>query len=234
MLPIDNTVVGIDLDITPQGWQVLTYIRMLRENGFIRFANTVGRKALGIDRAISLELARQLGLNKLPRLDIRHMDATKMSFADASFDMVFSHGVFEHIDHPESALKEIVRVLRPGGYVHLCLLPYTSYGGAHDMTISAGLLAVWAHLRPQYRHKVDMNAYLNRLTLSQWREIISREFPGAKIICKKEDKHKEDLNELRRLGELLDYTEEELLTHLTDVVWKKPIKAANCDHTCPR
>ena len=49
---------------------------------------------------------------------IRHEDVERLSFADASFDLVVSNDVLEHVDEPEQALSEILRVLRPGG----CLL----------------------------------------------------------------------------------------------------------------
>jgi SAM-dependent methyltransferase len=43
------------------------------------------------------------------------MDATRLSFADASFDLVYSFNVFEHLPHPAETFAEITRVLRPGG-----------------------------------------------------------------------------------------------------------------------
>ena len=45
--------------------------------------------------------------------------ATAMPFADASFDVVWSIWVLEHIPNPEAALREIRRVVKPGGYVYL-------------------------------------------------------------------------------------------------------------------
>jgi 2-polyprenyl-3-methyl-5-hydroxy-6-metoxy-1,4-benzoquinol methylase len=48
-------------------------------------------------------------------IDFRVGDATKLEFLDSSFDLVFSCEVLEHIPHPEDMLKEIYRVLKPGG-----------------------------------------------------------------------------------------------------------------------
>jgi SAM-dependent methyltransferase len=46
---------------------------------------------------------------------IRHEDAERLSFADASVDLVVSCDVFEHVDQPRRAFREVARVLRPGG-----------------------------------------------------------------------------------------------------------------------
>jgi len=54
---------------------------------------------------------------------IRHEDVERLSFEDASFDLVVSNDVLEHVDDPDRALAEILRVLRPGG-VLLLTVPF--------------------------------------------------------------------------------------------------------------
>lgn len=46
---------------------------------------------------------------------VKRMDAEKLEFPDASFDFVWSWGVIHHSSSTENILKEIHRVLRPGG-----------------------------------------------------------------------------------------------------------------------
>lgn len=42
-----------------------------------------------------------------------------LPFRDGEFDVVFAHAVFEHLKEPMSALREIRRVLKPGGLIAL-------------------------------------------------------------------------------------------------------------------
>jgi SAM-dependent methyltransferase len=44
-------------------------------------------------------------------------DATALPFPDASFDRIIAAEVLEHIDDDAGALRELVRVLRPGGTI---------------------------------------------------------------------------------------------------------------------
>lgn len=42
-------------------------------------------------------------------------DASRIPVADASFDHALCFNLLEHVEHPDAVLREIVRVLRPGG-----------------------------------------------------------------------------------------------------------------------
>jgi phosphatidylethanolamine/phosphatidyl-N-methylethanolamine N-methyltransferase len=58
-----------------------------------------------------------LSLGNVLRLEV--MDAERLSFPDASFDVVVAHYVVSTVPNPEAALDEFVRVLRPGGEIIL-------------------------------------------------------------------------------------------------------------------
>jgi phosphatidylethanolamine/phosphatidyl-N-methylethanolamine N-methyltransferase len=45
------------------------------------------------------------------------MDAEHLDFPDASFDVVVAHYVVNTVPHPEMALDEFARVLKPGGEI---------------------------------------------------------------------------------------------------------------------
>jgi ubiquinone/menaquinone biosynthesis C-methylase UbiE len=64
-------------------------------------------------RAVNLT-SRRLTEARLAGLVIK-MDAEKMEFPDESFDYAWCWGVIHHSAHPECIVKELYRVLRPGG-----------------------------------------------------------------------------------------------------------------------
>jgi len=49
------------------------------------------------------------------RSDLRVADAENLPFADKSFDIVYSYGVLHHSPDTAQAIREVRRVLRPGG-----------------------------------------------------------------------------------------------------------------------
>jgi SAM-dependent methyltransferase len=61
-------------------------------------------------------LARDLGVRNVA---FRQGSIFDLPFPDDSFDVVFSQTVLFHVPHPQKALAEIKRVLRPGGVVAL-------------------------------------------------------------------------------------------------------------------
>lgn len=49
-----------------------------------------------------------------------------LPFADASFDLIVSNWVFEHVEHPEAVAAELLRVMKPGAV--LCASTPNKYG----------------------------------------------------------------------------------------------------------
>ena len=54
-------------------------------------------------------------------------DAERLSFPNDSFDLVYSHGVLHHTPDIDAAIREIHRVLRPGGRAEVMLYHRNSY-----------------------------------------------------------------------------------------------------------
>jgi len=65
------------------------------------------------DAAIDLT-REQLAIHGLES-DLTRVDAERLPFEDGSMDLVYSWGVIHHSKYPERIVKEIHRVLRPGG-----------------------------------------------------------------------------------------------------------------------
>ena len=59
--------------------------------------------------------------------EFRVADAEKLDFADESFDVVYSHGVLHHTPDVEGAVREVHRVLKPGGRAIVMLYHRGSY-----------------------------------------------------------------------------------------------------------
>jgi SAM-dependent methyltransferase len=92
-----------------------------------RFARA-GALYTGVDltyAAVSLA-RRNFELRGLPG-EFRTADAENLDFADATFDLVYSHGVLHHTPDTARAVREVHRVLKPGGRAVVMLYHRDSY-----------------------------------------------------------------------------------------------------------
>ena len=74
-----------------------------------------------------------------------------LPFEEGSFDIVYSANVLEHTEDPERVLSEALRVLRPGGLLHMEMPNFLSYFEGHYMVVQPPilwkpLLAWWVKL----------------------------------------------------------------------------------------
>src|SRR5437660_8574741 len=89
-------------------------------------------ETVGIDAsADAIEEARALAASRgCTNLRFEVADVYALPFEDATFDAAFSHAVMQHLRDPLTALREIRRVLKPGGVVGIA-------DADHDGTILA-------------------------------------------------------------------------------------------------
>lgn len=78
-------------------------------------------QVVGVDLAPgAIERARKLATDRgVGNVRFEVGSVYDLPFSDASFDAVFSHALFEHLTDKPKALREIWRVLKPGGLVGL-------------------------------------------------------------------------------------------------------------------
>jgi SAM-dependent methyltransferase len=70
-----------------------------------------------VDRYVGIDLARSAAFFHHKPFGVA--SATRLPFADAAFDSVWSVWTIEHVDQPDEMLREMRRVVRPGGTVFL-------------------------------------------------------------------------------------------------------------------
>ena len=151
-----------------------------------------GANYTGVDLTeAAVELAqKRFELFNLPG-NFKTDDAEKLSFRDNTFDLVYSHGVLHHTPDIESAIREVHRVLRPGGRAEVMLYHRNSYNyrvnismlrraGVHLLRWNAGIKLVQAltgepeeSLRQHARQLKDDSSYLSS------NEFLSQNTDGA-------------------------------------------------------
>jgi ubiquinone/menaquinone biosynthesis C-methylase UbiE len=115
---------------------------------FVGFARA-GAVATGVDlteAAIDL-VRRRLELEGL-NAELQVADAESLPFAEASFDLVYSWGVLHHTPDTERAVREVRRVLRPGGEARIMLYSRRSW-------VAFGLWARYALLAGRPRRTLE-------------------------------------------------------------------------------
>lgn len=92
-----------------------------------------GFAVTGVDPAgESVECARRHAAESGLRIDYRQGSGEAIPFADATFEIVLCCDVLEHVDAIEPVLREIARVLKPGGLFFYDTInrTFSSYVGA--------------------------------------------------------------------------------------------------------
>ncbi len=143
-------------------------------NGLVTkyLAEKYGASVTGIDiDPQQIELARKEaeGMQNISYLEA---DTTSLPFEDRKFDIVLSFGVLHHIENWLDALKEIKRVLKPGGYFLYADIIYPEKITSMDRSsnMSFGLVTIDIN---------ELNSFLEKFGFttvhSQWKK---------RLVCK--------------------------------------------------
>lgn len=96
----------------------------------MRFLQARGYETQGVDMSTTaLQYCRQKGLR------VSYGLADAMQFPDASFDVVFALDVLEHLDDAGAAVREIKRVLKPGGLLVATVPAHQFLFSYHDTAL---------------------------------------------------------------------------------------------------
>jgi len=107
----------------------------------VEWAKSNPRSLTGVDltpRAVE-HTKKRLAVYQLTS-DVQVADAEKLPFHDDSFDLVYSWGVLHHTPNTPQAIREVFRVLRPGGITRIMIYHKYSLTG-YMLWIRYGLLA---------------------------------------------------------------------------------------------
>lgn len=76
-----------------------------------------------------------LDLARLPGVDVVHnLDDLPLPFPDASFDYIECHDILEHVRELPDVMRELHRIVEPGGQLHITGPHFTSCTCAADPT----------------------------------------------------------------------------------------------------
>jgi SAM-dependent methyltransferase len=128
----------------------------------LRFPNA---RVVGVDFAESqLACAReQAQAAGIANVEFRTASAYVLPFADASFDVVLSHALLEHLAEPQRAVAEFHRVLRPGGIVGVCSPDWDGFLLAPPTTGIARAVRAYRELQGKNGGDVVVGRKLGRL-----------------------------------------------------------------------
>jgi len=146
---MERSVYAVDAAIEETHWwfsgRRRLFARELQRGGLTARACALDT---GTSAGVNLRMLRELGFRNITGLDIsedavafcegkgfgpvEQGDICAMPFADDSFDLVLATDVIEHVEDDEGALREIARVLRPGGALLLTVPAFELLWGPQD------------------------------------------------------------------------------------------------------
>jgi ubiquinone/menaquinone biosynthesis C-methylase UbiE len=139
----------------------------------VHFARA-GSRVTGIDLSeTAVSLARQNFQNHNLAGHFHRMNGEAMSFADASFDVVYAHGVLQYTADPQAMMADIHRVLRPGGQAIFMVYNRISWLNALSKLMNVGL----EHEDAPVLRKYTIGEYRRMLRPFARHQIIPERFP---------------------------------------------------------
>jgi SAM-dependent methyltransferase len=96
-------------------------------------ANLSVLRNIGARRVVACDLSVDALRLSGSEATLARADATRLPFRSDSIDLLLAADVIEHLDDDREALREFVRVLRPGGHLVLTVPAFPSLWGPQDI-----------------------------------------------------------------------------------------------------
>ena len=112
-----------------------------------------GRSVVGVDQSPEMLAAGRARVDERSlggRIELREARAEELPFADAEFDALTFTYLLRYVDDVPATLRELVRVVRPGGTVAMLEfgLPRGAWGPLWELYVRVGLPAAGAIVSP--------------------------------------------------------------------------------------
>jgi SAM-dependent methyltransferase len=146
-----------------------------------------------------------------------------LPFADGTFELITSIAAFEHFLEVPRVVAELRRITRPGGLVWVCIHPFTSLSGGHNVSLSeiplrhiSSGIDPWDHLR---QRRLPFHVPLNEWRIDQYLAEFSRSFEIVKHYCAMREG--EEFLTPAIESELTAYSRDELTCNIYIIVARK-------------
>jgi SAM-dependent methyltransferase len=200
-------IIGIDIaTIEPNAGIIKRLLHVWRNDGLTGFLKEFYLWATNKQTIYFRTLESLCGFQLTKEgMRIQRADAENLEqFETASFDLVLSVAVFEHVRNPTKILKEIRRILKPNGFAYIEIHQWTAPSGPHDPYWKRRN-DPWEHLRNKsFRAPV----FVNKIRKKEWIEYFNQ---AGLTIVQVLHRHPEANPKCIPPELLKDFTEEELI-----------------------